>query len=205
MSILNLSIPLAARLANRKADKAYANRIEPMGRGFNGEDRHKTPIIYTHGSMPFRSVGYADEIVRIDHKGWYTDSFQDDTMRGVVYQLPARNGKEQFLAGTEWSCNDEIVLFLDVHDDKEDAARMADEHARVTSELYREDDEKQRAEQRKEEIAEKLKTLRTDRKAMQTELKTVCKSHKLARKTLRAAIASNREECETLAKEGAEL
>lgn len=53
-----------------------------------------------------RLVGYVDAEMRSgniwndsDRNGWYSDCFQDSTIRGVVYQLPGRNGECRFVAG----------------------------------------------------------------------------------------------------------
>ena len=49
-------------------------------------------------SAGLRFVGYADEIAGINHTGWYADSHCDEILRGVVLQMPARNGCAQYLA-----------------------------------------------------------------------------------------------------------
>jgi len=47
-----------------------------------------------------RWVGFADEICRgIDHNGWYTDEDCGEVIRGGVWQLPARHGRAQYVAG----------------------------------------------------------------------------------------------------------
>jgi hypothetical protein len=57
-------------------------------------------------SAGLRFVGYADEICQsIRHKGWYTDEFQDEVLRGAVWQLPARHGIARYIAGYEDPCN----------------------------------------------------------------------------------------------------
>ncbi len=48
-----------------------------------------------------RFVGYADKIIRLDHNGWFVDNDQSETVRGVVFQLPGRNGVPLFVAGYE--------------------------------------------------------------------------------------------------------
>lgn len=59
-------------------------------------------------NMGLRVIGFADEIAKsdyahlsgIDHKGWYTDSEdQSDKFRGVVFQLPSRDGCAVYLSG----------------------------------------------------------------------------------------------------------
>jgi hypothetical protein len=52
----------------------------------------------------FRFVGFADEMARgrysrrIDHNGWFTDIFQDATLRGAVLQISGRRGCSRFVA-----------------------------------------------------------------------------------------------------------
>lgn len=53
-----------------------------------------------------RFVGYADELAKINHNGWYVDNDCHETIRGVVYQLPARDGKARFVAGHSDAWND---------------------------------------------------------------------------------------------------
>lgn len=50
-------------------------------------------------SMGLRFVGYADDLASIGHTGWYTDLDCFESIRGVVYQLPGRNGRARFVAG----------------------------------------------------------------------------------------------------------
>lgn len=106
-----------------------------------------------------RFVGYSDEIVKsIDHNGWYCGDYQDEVMRGVVYQLPARNGSEQYLHGYADPCNEGAAfLCVTLTDNKEEAARWADSMAENAAEEAREYDAKERAEldisESKEEIA----------------------------------------------------
>ena len=40
-----------------------------------------------HLSVYFREHGPADKIVRLDHRGWYVDNLQSETIRGAVYRL----------------------------------------------------------------------------------------------------------------------
>lgn len=58
-----------------------------------------------------RFVGYADDLSdHIKHTGWYTDDDGcDETVRGVVYQLPARNGQALYVPGYVDSWNDGAV------------------------------------------------------------------------------------------------
>jgi len=92
----------AAAHALRKARAAVAR---PFRNGGNGEWLR---WIENPESKGLRFVGYADEIDSgIRHTGWFLDSeFRDETARGVVYQLPAKDGRARFLAGYTDSFND---------------------------------------------------------------------------------------------------
>jgi hypothetical protein len=50
-----------------------------------------------------RFVGHADDIAgrAVDHNGWYLsdDNWTGESVRGAVWQLPARNGRPRFVAG----------------------------------------------------------------------------------------------------------
>jgi hypothetical protein len=49
---------------------------------------------------PFRFVAFADEILGLRHEGWLTDDdFSVGTLRGAVFQLSPRRGRERFVAG----------------------------------------------------------------------------------------------------------
>lgn len=75
----------------------------------------------------------AFRLVKTCDTGWYLDrEFMDETVHGVVYQLP--HGR--FIAGYADPHNDGPAC-LDVttiHDNESDAERMADEHARIMAE-----------------------------------------------------------------------
>lgn len=73
-----------------------------------------------------RLVGYVDAEMHYsniwndsDRNGWYADSFQESTIRGVVYQLPGRNGECRFVAGYEESESDGCTInFGSVYSEK---------------------------------------------------------------------------------------
>lgn len=92
---------------------------------------------YSHQGEQFRNERDAGDVVRLRHTGWYTDSFQDDTVIGIVASLT--HGR--FIAGYRWTANDERVYFEEVFTNEDDAARMADEHARVFAENCRDSEE----------------------------------------------------------------
>lgn len=94
-------------------------------------------VWYTHGDAGLRGQRYADEVVRLSHKGWFCDAHQDEKARGVVALLT--HGR--YIAGYEGGAG-ETVYFDKVHTDESDAARMADEHARVHAEQEKEYNER---------------------------------------------------------------
>lgn len=129
-----------------------------------------------------RWVGWADEIApgrAIDHNGWFTDprgEFSDEILRGAVWQLPARNGRAQYVHGYVDPHNDGAALVcFDIDEGdrgvceygKEDAAitaaYCADRVAELTAESEREyrlkEDAAQRAEELRGEAAELRESL----------------------------------------------
>lgn len=123
----------------------------------------------------FRFVGYADECIRLGHTGWYGDAAGEgfNTWRGVVFQLPAKDGAERFLAGAEWGDSSGRTFdvgggFLDIdgagciYESKEDAAHAAESIAQNTAEADREEDERFRAEEAEREEAEEAERERLE-------------------------------------------
>lgn len=85
-----------------------------------------------------RFVGFADDILPLRHKGWFTSEFQDETLRGVVYQLPTHKGQLQFMYGfADPNIEGSAALSLELAHDKEDAARFADRVAEIAAEKER--------------------------------------------------------------------
>lgn len=127
-----------------------------------------------------RFVGYADECARLNHTGWYLDSDGFETARGIVYQMPARNGAPVFVAGyadpfngtkgNEWK-NPACLSFssvvygesgwfsTDPRDNPEcaDAGRLADRITEIMAESEREYREVTDARQRFESLADDIK------------------------------------------------
>ena len=100
--------------------------------------------------MPGLRWQYCDDIsnARIRHTGWFTNEFQDDKIRGVVFRLPNKRG---FLAG--WTMGEGMASELDyyVWDDEVDAAHAADSQAEDAAERQREYEEEENERIRAEE------------------------------------------------------
>ena len=140
-------------------------------------------------SRGLRLVGYADEIARIDHKGWYTDDdgSNGETYRGIVYQLPS-HGETLYVYGYADPCNDDCALLcFDTETDKLDAARAADRFAEIFAEEQREYSTAWQAGRRAEEIADEVATMRKDALAIGEEMRAA-KRAKLEAPTICATL-----------------
>jgi hypothetical protein len=106
---------------------------------FNPQSKKRTRWIENY-SQGLRTAGYADELARLDHTGWYLDSeFQDETVRGIVLRLPGHDGKERLVPAMADPHNDDCALadFESVTDDKIQAAYAADKIAERYAEAER--------------------------------------------------------------------
>lgn len=56
---------------------------------------------------PFRFVGLASDLIRLDHTGWHTapDGWNGESARGVVYQTAARDGRACYIPAIADPCN----------------------------------------------------------------------------------------------------
>lgn len=90
-----------ARLDVLAGKKRYPHsaRYSAPGARFDGYGTKSMRWCESPADIGLRFVGYADNLARIDHRGWFTDEFQDSTVRGVVYQLPARNVRPVYVSG----------------------------------------------------------------------------------------------------------
>jgi hypothetical protein len=124
-----------------------------------------------------RKVGDAHEIVkRLGHTGWFTNQFQDETVHGEVYQLPARGGIAQYVPAVNDPCNDDCacVDFTSVTDDKEDAARQSDSMAERWAEREREYQAEESAKIRLEEITTEIQDAYKDFRRVAREIRANC-------------------------------
>jgi hypothetical protein len=129
-------------------------------------------------SCGLRLVDFADKIAHLNHEGWFIDDdFQDETYRGVVYQLPARDGKAQYVYGYADPCNDDCALLcFDVTDDKLEAANSADNFAESFAEEARDYSRASNAGRRYEELADEIKDMRKDALAIGEEMRAARKT-----------------------------
>ena len=130
--------------ANDRVRKARAAKSALIGRllpkGCSGMTLGAAFIIGGRGAgwagqwcenPPFRLVGFASDLVRMDHTGHYCDSDgEGDIARGVVYQMTAKNGRARYVSAIADPCNDGMAaLCLDgietAADSSEDAAEQA--------------------------------------------------------------------------------
>lgn len=149
---LNMKIGSRGRLAilKRNADRLNAlshNRRKGMGNpdpytwrdvrycGFHNAraarcelspGKHGDQIIYyCHTGQYFPRETWCDEIINLNHTGWFTDIDCRETVRGLVVSLP--HGR--YLAGYCWSENGERVYFTEIYDCQDTAAHVADSYA----------------------------------------------------------------------------
>ena len=143
----------------------------------------------------------------IDHTGWYTEDepYQHETVCGLVYQLPSRDGQWLYVPAVSDANNDAATLdFHSITDDIRDAIRWADHMAKRYAEEEREYQRKDRAENRIAEIDEETKTIRAKLRTLIQELRGNCDKltglHAV-RSAIRTAIQSARAELRELAQE----
>ncbi len=118
-----------------------------------------------NASCGLRLVGFADEIGRLNHKGWYTEDDGDsgEVYRGIVYQLPSRKGKTLFVYGYADPNNDDCALLsFDPEETKEEAARAADRFAEIFADNEREYQRAWQAGRRYEDLDESVKDMRSE-------------------------------------------
>ena len=136
--------PLSKRLEEYK--RTHGKRVcGPYFRTQPAENQKGMSFYLDSDFMPDMRWTWADEVdgTHIRHTGWFADDFQDQTIRGIVFRLPAGRG---FLAG--WSMGKGMAsgLDYDVWDNEADAAREADRMAERTAEAEREYQEEQQLE-----------------------------------------------------------
>ena len=176
-------------------------RLEDMPRHANASDRAYYCDKWPDGLRYVNSaydVSRAEHSRRVDHTGWYTDSFQDGTLSGHVLQLPGHDGKPIYIPGTAHSDWDGITLYpLNMFDDALECAQAADSYAEHAAESEREYQAKDQAKQQIAELHEEIVTLRADARALIREMKTArntASTYPVICKALRDKLADIREE-----------
>lgn len=136
--------PWRERLKRRKSSWTgwgYSGSPKPNSNG--------TSFYLNDHGMPNLRWKWCDEIVgRINHKGWYSDDYQEGTIRGIVMRLPNNRG---FIAG--WSYGEGMFSSVDydVFLDESDAAYCADSMAENAAEREREYHAREEEKEREEE------------------------------------------------------
>ena len=69
------------RGTNHKNVSAYCGALS---QGSNGAESYSTPVWYCHTGEQFRDERFCDDVARIEHTGWYTDTDGDEKARGIV-------------------------------------------------------------------------------------------------------------------------
>lgn len=156
----------------------------------------------------FRNVTDAHDLIRLGHTGWYVDIRNDETTKGQVLQLPARHGKTLFMAACTDPCNANTgIVELCLYDDKDTAARGADQLAERYGEDCREDDLKSHAEAHIEELKQEITDTRTHIKELVAGLresklaKVVCDEMRSTIRKLRSTVRSKKARIERITDE----
>ena len=145
----------------------------------------------SHQDAPnIRHFAHADECARLNHRGWFADDYQEETIRGTVTVM--RLGKWAYIvAGVTYSNSDCAALYWDSIEkmpareawdergDKTDAleqamrdiAHQADSIAERNAEKDREAWQKDQAEQAIEGLREDIATARTTIRTLAKEIK----------------------------------
>lgn len=136
------------------------------------------------GKAGLRFVGYADDILNLRHSGWIADAFGDESYRGAVWQLPARDGRPCLVYGYEDPCNAGAAhICFDPEwgadgeaggrygDATREAARMADGMAESFAEQEREYQQAWQAARQWEEARDDMRKNRQSARALVQELR----------------------------------
>jgi hypothetical protein len=121
--------------------------------------------------------GLADEIIRLDHTGWFVDSYQSESQSGIVREVKTKNGplylaciSDPFNGDKKGNgpcrieCREDGSPYW--YDCEREAARNADGAAEASAEEMREwseqADERQQAEEAADEMQAAIKTARKE-------------------------------------------
>lgn len=159
-----------------------------------------------------RLVGYADKVSRaVRHTGWFLedDGVDDSTARGIVYQIPARNGRPCYVAAFHDSMNDGApIVSFETTDDEITAAVWADSLAESYAETERDYRRANNARFRYESLGDDIACARTACLALIKEARDACASLTgldRIKAAIRARIESYLEETATARRARADL
>lgn len=169
--------PASNALHNARTGSAHVGQFAPVAHGaYNPATSDGYRWVESADDAGLRFVGFADELCRsIDHKGWFTDEFQDGTLRGVVYQLPARKGRALYVGGYADAWNKGAALldfsrveygeiggaeWADDGDAQKEAARIGDGMAETAAEDEREYQQAWQAGNEYADLGEEARSLR---------------------------------------------
>lgn len=147
----------------------------------------------------------------VDHTGWFCDPYHDgETVHGVVFQMPARNGESVYIPAISDQCGNDgnVMDFHRTTSDLKDAIRYADRMAESYAEREREYQAKELATMKIEELAEEIRTERADLLTLVRELRANCDKltgMNALRATIREHIAGVRATCKRLEREKAKI
>jgi len=137
-------------------------------------------------------VSRAERSRRVDHKGWYTDSFQDGTLSGHVLQLPGKDRKPRYIPGTAHSDWDGVTIYpLDTYDNAMDAACAADQYAERQAKSEREYNAKDQAEQQTKDLRDRIGEIRAEMRSLVREMKAARRTGVEAFPSICAALRSS--------------
>ena len=178
--------------------RLYRSGVRPLTMhhyAINANDPERAKRFFqSEQDIGLRRVGWSDEHLHIRHTGWYSDNYQEETFRGVVFRLTARpGGRERFVAGYFESMSEGFVLDLSEiwEDDLTGAAQEGDRLAERAAEEARDFEAKDAAALRIEEIGEELKGIRSEILELCQSIRKACPEigqHKPIRSALRRAL-----------------
>ncbi len=96
-------------------------------------------------ALGLRAYKYADQICgHIRHTGWFIDPCQSETVRGQVWQLPAKNGIPRYVYGFAdcWNDGQALIDFCFTYCERSaanNADDMAEDYAEESREFYAKD------------------------------------------------------------------
>jgi hypothetical protein len=172
-----------------------ANNINPPHAGY-GHKRLRwieEPVVWRFSGTSHDIAKELSCYPRAYATGWYTrHADYVETTSGVVYQLPARKGVPQYVAGySDPTGNGACVSIDQLFDDKMDAARAANRLAELFAEESREYDEAWQAGNHYADLARNVATLRREALELIQEAKQAAGTMRNAYPALYSAIRAS--------------